>query len=189
MDDVTRELTDERLITAILGGDDSAFSHLVTRHKHRIFGLVSRFARDNHELEDICQDVFIKAYENLEKFRNEAPFEHWVTKIAVRACHDMLRSRRHEKNSQLLDDLKFELRDTAELARRQAREARELLSWALRFLKPDESMVIVLMELEEMTVRETAELTGWSEANVKVRAFRARQALKSILEKQNVKWQ
>jgi RNA polymerase sigma-70 factor (ECF subfamily) len=60
--------------------------------------------------------------------------------------------------------------------------ARELLRWAMAKLSADERLVITLLELEERSVRETAELTGWSESNVKVRAFRARQALKNILE-------
>jgi RNA polymerase sigma-70 factor (ECF subfamily) len=183
MDDATRESSDESLISATLVGDDGAFARLVARHKGRVFKLAARCARDNDELEDICQEVFIKAYENLAKFRHEAPFEHWLTKIAVRACHDALRARRHEKNTGTLDDLKHELRDVAEAARSEARQARELLNRAMDLLTPDERLVIILMELEEMTLRETAGLTGWSEANVKVRAHRARQALKKIVEK------
>ena len=183
MTDVIQEQSDERLITAALAGDDGAFARLVTRHKQRVFRLAFRFARDNDELEDICQEVFIKAYENLGKFRREAPFEHWISKIAVRACHDALRDRCHEKYTQALDDISDTLKDSAEAQRSETRQARELLGWAMGFLKPDERLVITLMELEEMTLRETAEITGWSEANVKVRAYRARQALRKILEK------
>ncbi|HEY3309942.1 MAG TPA: RNA polymerase sigma factor [Desulfuromonadaceae bacterium] len=183
MDDVKLEFSDECLITATLAGDDEAFARLISRHKRRVFGLASRFARDNDELEDICQEIFIKAYENLGKFRGEAPFEHWLTKISVRTCHDALRGRRHEKHNLAWDDVSYEIKDNAETARSEARQARELLNLAMGFLTPDERLVITLMELEEMTLRETAELTGWSEANVKVRAYRARQALKKILEK------
>ncbi|MBT1073464.1 RNA polymerase sigma factor [Pelotalea chapellei] len=188
MDDVTQQLSDERLIAATLTGNDEAFARLVARHKGRIFRLASRFARDNDDLEDICQEVFIKAYENLGKFRGqEAPFEHWVTKIAVHAGYDALRRNRHGKRHQTLDDMPFELKDDAEAARSDARQARQLLHQAMTFLSPDERLVITLMELEEMTLRETSQLTGWSEANVKVRAFRARQALRKILEKHDAK--
>ena len=183
MDDVTEVFSDEGLITATLAGDDEAFACLVKRYKRRVFGLAARFARDSDELEDICQEVFIKAYENLGKFRAEAPFEHWISKISVRACHDALRSRRHDKHNLAWDDISYEIKDHAEAARSEASLARELLDLAMGLLKPDERLVITLMELEEMTLRETAALTGWSEANIKVRAFRARQALKKILEK------
>lgn len=183
MDAVTGEISDERLITATLAGDEEAFALLVARYKRRIFGLASRFARDNDELDDICQEVFIKAYDNLGKFRHDAPFENWITKIAVRASHDALRARRHEKQIHTLEELSYKIEDEAEAARSEARQARELLKWAMGFLSVEERLVITLMELEEMTVRETAEMTGWSEANVKVRAYRARQALKKILER------
>ncbi len=177
------EISDERLITATLAGDDEAFARLVGRYKRRVFSLAARFARDGADLEDICQEVFIKAYENLKAFRREGPFEHWLTRIAVRACYDFLRRHRREKTHTLLDDLTFELRDQSHEARQAAREAHEFLAWGMSRIRPEERLVITLLELDEKTVKETAELTGWSEANVKVRAFRARQALKKILEK------
>jgi len=178
---IEQEQSDERLIRTALAGDDGAFAQLVGRYKRKVFGLVSRIARNRDELDDICQEIFIKVYDNLGKFRGEAPFEHWLTKISVRTCHDALRSRRHER-LQVTDSRLPELHDHGTEARSNASEARQLLSWAMGQLKPDEHLVITLLELEEKSVRETAGLTGWSEANVKVRAFRARQALKRILE-------
>ncbi|HEY4743291.1 MAG TPA: sigma-70 family RNA polymerase sigma factor [Desulfuromonadaceae bacterium] len=175
--------SDERLIEATLAGDDGAFALLVTRYKRRVFSIAVRFSRDDDELEDICQEVFIKAYENLGSFRHDAPFEHWLSRIAVRACHDMLRSKRHAYKHSSLDDLTFEIRDSGEEARQAARQAREVLAWAMDRLKPEERLVITLLELEEYRVSEIAQMTGWSTANVKVRAHRARLALKRILEK------
>jgi RNA polymerase sigma-70 factor (ECF subfamily) len=187
MEEAMQEISDDRLISATLGGDDGAFARLVTRYKGRVFRLAFRFARDNGELEDICQDIFFKAYDNLRTFRHDAPFEHWLTRIAIRTCYDALRARRHDKHTQALDDINYELPDAAEAARAEARQARELLKWAMDFLAPDERLVITLMELEEMSVRETAAMTGWSESNVKVRAHRARQALRKILEKNDAR--
>jgi len=76
-----------------------------------------------------------------------------------------------------LDGIEIGVRDNV-----SARDAAEVLQWAMARLSADERLVITLLELEERSVRDTAELTGWSESNVKVRAFRARQALKKILE-------
>jgi RNA polymerase sigma-70 factor (ECF subfamily) len=185
MDDVSHEPSDERLISDILEGDEGAFAHLVSRYKRRVFSLAGRFARDDDELEDICQEVFIKAYENLKSFRHDAPFEHWITRIAVRCCYDVLRARRREKGFFQLDEQVFQIMDKAEQARSEARQARDLLRWAMGHLKADERLVITMLELEEQSVREISELTGWSESNVKVRAHRARQALKRILEANN----
>ncbi len=182
MESTANQTSDETLIGAVRSGDDGAFAQLVGRYKRRVFRLAARFARDGDEQDDICQNVFVKVYENLSSFRNDAPFEHWLTKIAVRCCHDALRARRHEKNAVRLDDQVFDIRDNAERARNEARQARDFLRFALSRLTADERLVITLLELEEFTVREISAATGWSEANVKVRAHRARKALKRIVE-------
>jgi RNA polymerase sigma-70 factor, ECF subfamily len=171
------EPTDERLIQSTLTGDDEAFAELVRRHKRKIFGIAARFARNDAELHDICQEVFVKAYQKLKSFRGEAPFEHWVSRIAVHSCYDFLRATRYDRENVSLDGIEIGVRpDTS------AKDASELLQWAMARLSADERLVITLLELEERSVRETAGLTGWSESNVKVRAFRARQELKKILE-------
>jgi len=179
---VAEQPSDESLISATLAGDEGAFALLVARYKRRIFGLAARFARDSDEVEDICQEVFIKAFENLAAFRHDAPFEHWLTRIAVRASHDALRRRRREKGQSGFDDYVFEVRDQGADARHEAHLARELLKWALSRVKEEERIVITLLELEGYSVREISSLTGWSESNVKVRAHRARQVLKRVLE-------
>ncbi len=131
MGDGLNEISDEHLINATLAGDDEAFALLVGRHKRRVFSLAARFVRDRDELEDISQEVFIKAYVNLRAFRREAPFEHWLSRIAVRACYDFLREVRQEKAHTHLDDLVYESRDQSHEARQTAREAHELLAWAM----------------------------------------------------------
>ena len=171
------ELPDERLIQSTLAGDDEAFAELVRRYKRKVFGIATRFARNDHELDDICQEIFVKAYQKLKSFRGEAPFEHWVSRIAVHACYDFLRATRRDRENVPLDGIEIGVPDNVGAAR-----ASEVLQWAMAKLSADERLVITLLELEERSVRETAALTGWSESNVKVRAFRARQALKKILE-------
>lgn len=183
MNAIMSEPPDERLIADILAGNDEAFVRLVRRYKRKVFGLAARFARDADDLDDICQDVFIKIYENLGKFRNDAPFEHWLGRITITTCYDALRSRKREKHHVPLDAVHYQIADSAPGAAEAAEQARELLAGALAMLRPEERLVITLLELEEKSVREIAALTGWSEANVKVRAFRARQKLKSLLER------
>ena len=174
--------TDAELVAATLGGDDDAFAEIVTRHKRRVFGTASRFARDGHQLEDIAQEVFVRAFRHLGKFRGEAPFEHWLARITVSACYDFLRKERRVREQVSLDAYEFDFRDGKVDAALAAGGARELLDYAMRRLTAEERLIITLAELEERPMREIAELTGWSESNVKVRAFRARQNLKKILE-------
>ncbi len=173
----TGELTDERLIQSTLTGDDEAFAALVVRYKRRILGIAARFTRSEAELDDLCQEIFIKVYRHLAKFRGEAPFEHWLSRIGIRACYDHLRKTRHDRNEMALDDVELACADDV-----SPKRAREVLDFALAKLSAEERLVITLLELEERTVEEIAELTGWSQSNVKIRAYRARRALRTILE-------
>jgi RNA polymerase sigma-70 factor (ECF subfamily) len=153
--------SDDRLVDAALQGDTAAFGELAGRHKSRVFGLVSRFASSGADLEDICQDVFIQAWSNLRQFRRESPFEHWILRIATYRCYDYLRRRRRERE-------------------RTVTSVEALLDEGYQ-LAPQERLVITLLELEDRSLREVAQLTGWSVGNVKVRAFRARARLHKLL--------
>lgn len=172
---------DEALVAATLAGDDHAFAELVSRHRTRVFSTASRFARDGHQLDDIAQEVFVRAFRHLGKFRGDAPFEHWLARITVSACYDFLRKERRIREQVSLDAHAFDLRDSGVEAAIAAGRARELVEFAMRQLSPDERLILTLAELEERSMREISELTGWSETNVKVRAFRARQSLKKVL--------
>jgi RNA polymerase sigma-70 factor (ECF subfamily) len=171
---------DEALVEATLGGDDAAFAELIRRHKRRVFGAAARFARNDHQIDDIAQEVFIRAFKNLQNFRHDAPFEHWLARITVSACYDFLRKERKHRDTAPLDSVDYDLSDATVERELSAGRAREVLAWGMAQLRPDEHLIMTLCEIEERSVREVAELTGWSEANVKVRAFRARQALKRI---------
>lgn len=177
------EPADERIIEDVLAGKEGAFVQLVNRYRRKVFAMSARFARDRDDLDDICQDIFIKIYENLGKFRSDAPFEHWLSRIAIRTCYDALRKRRRERGNIPLENVHFQIAAESGEDLLAAEEARGILEKGMAQLKPAERLVITLLELEEKTVREIADLTGWSETNVKVRAFRARQKLKKLLEK------
>lgn len=174
--------SDEALVDATLGGDDDAYAELIRRHKRRVFGAAARFARNDHQIDDIAQEVFIRAFKNLQNFRRDAPFEHWLARITVSACYDFLRRERKHRETAPLDAVDFDMSDSSVERAISAGRAREVVGWAMKQLRPDEQLILTLCEIEERSVREVAGLTGWSEANVKVRAFRARNALKRILE-------
>jgi len=179
---------DHALVRATLAGDDAAFAEIMRRHKARVFGTCSRFARDAHQLDDLCQEVFLRAWRRLRTFRGDAPFEHWLARLTVTACYDFLRREKRHRGHVELDSLEsqpLEFRDTSVDAAIAAGRARDLLDWAMRKLSAEEKLVLTLLEIEERTVRDIATLTGWSESNVKVRAFRARAKLREIIERSN----
>ncbi|MCG6552144.1 MAG: RNA polymerase sigma factor [Candidatus Magnetominusculus sp. LBB02] len=170
-------------INAVLAGDEEAFNELVRRYKRKVFKITARFTRDQFELDDICQEVFVKAFRMLSKYRANAPFEHWLSKIAINCCYDALRKQKSKAGDVPLEDV---AEFVAAPAYNKEDSYRELYN-ALNGLSPKDKMIIVLLELEEKSVREVAELTGWSETNVKVRAFRARWKLRRYLEENHDK--
>lgn len=181
MSDPPAEIADETLVRSTLAGDENAFRELISRHKARVFGTCARFARDPQQIDDLSQEVFLRAWRKLSKFRGEAPFEHWLARLTVTTCYDFLRRERRHRDAVSLDDLTVEMRDHSCESALAAGRARELLDWAMRRLTPDERLILTLLEIEERSVREISALTNWSESNVKVRAFRARARLKIII--------
>jgi len=173
--------SDDQLVAAALGGEVEAFGELAARHKTRVFGLVSRFAGNGADLEDICQDVFIQAWSHLRQFRRESPFEHWLLRIATFKCYDYLRRRRRERADASVDSLLEDGFQPVAPAPAAPHPELDRLYDAIARLTPRERLVITLLELEDRTLQEVAGLTGWSVGNVKVRAFRARASLRKLL--------
>ena len=86
------ERTEAELIAAAVNGDAASFEPLVQKYSPRVFATARRYARLEREVEDIAQEVWVKAFQKLGSFRGEAPFEHWLMRLAVRTCYDFLRA-------------------------------------------------------------------------------------------------
>ncbi|MDE3068805.1 MAG: sigma-70 family RNA polymerase sigma factor [Verrucomicrobiota bacterium] len=181
------ERTEAELIAAVLRGDAASFEPLVLKHSPRVFATARRYARRESEVEDIAQEVWLKAFDKLRSFRGEAPFEHWLMRLAVRTCYDFLRNHQRNRESAFSDLTEPEgqwlerFLAQPETADENAEAARLLVGRALAKLSPPARLVITLLEIEDRPVKEIAALTGWSVPLVKVRAFRARAELRKIL--------
>ncbi|HNW06972.1 MAG TPA: sigma-70 family RNA polymerase sigma factor [Verrucomicrobiota bacterium] len=181
------ERTDAELIAAVRKGDAASFEPLVRKYSARLFGMARRYARGESEVEDLVQNIWLKAFANLPSFRGQAPFEHWLMRLAVRVCYDSLR--RHQRHREtLFADLTEPEADWLEQFARQpdsapedAEAARQLVAHLLAGLSPAARLVITLLELEQRSVKEVAQLTGWTVPVVKIRAFRARAAMRRQL--------
>src|SRR6266700_504396 len=90
------ERTEAELIAAVLKGDATSFEPLIQKYSPRVFATARRYARLEREVEDIAQEVWLKAFQKLGSFRGEAPFEHWLMRLTVRTCYDFLRG--HQRN-------------------------------------------------------------------------------------------
>jgi RNA polymerase sigma-70 factor (ECF subfamily) len=184
------EPTDDELIKAVLAGDTSSFEVLIVRYQPRVFGTARKYARRESDVEDIVQEVFIKAFTKLSTFRGDSPFEHWLMRLAVRTCYDFLREHQRNREHPLSEITEEEsnwlerfatgnMQDDAH----SAAAARALILKLLEQLSPQSRLIIQLLEIEEKSLKEIAQLTGWSIPMIKVRAFRARATMRKVLEK------
>lgn len=179
-DGVSREL-----VAAALRQDDEAARELV----RRLYPLVAKLVRAHRPTrsaeEDLCQMIFIKVLRNLAQFSGKAPLEHWVSRIAINTCINQIqaeRARPELREADLSEEQAAVIRNLAatadELGPDQSFASRQLVEHLMNALKPAERLVIDLLYLQQRSVAEIQEATGWSGALVKVRAFRARQKMK-----------
>src|SRR5438876_4967739 len=183
------ERTEAELIAAVLHGDAASFEPLVQKYSPRVFATARRYARRESEIEDIVQEVWLKAFQKLKSFRGEAPFEHWLMRLAVRTCYDFLRG--HQRNRETVfseltepeSDWLDRFVQQPDSASENADAARMLVERLLEHLSPPARLIITLLEIEDRSVKEIAKLTGWSVPLVKVRAFRARAEMRKLLAK------
>jgi RNA polymerase sigma-70 factor (ECF subfamily) len=183
--------SDDVLVEAVLAGDEAAFADLVTRHSRRVMTIARHFFRQPDTAEDIAQETFAKAYLSLRSYRRGASFAHWLAKIAVNNCYDELR-RRRKRNESLLSEVSetaavwletaLAPKSFEKLSKDEDQStASELVHLLLEHLHPEDRLVLILLHAEELSVREISSITGWSEAKVKIRAFRARQSARRCL--------
>lgn len=156
-----------------------------------LYPLVSRIVRSHLPRrvaeEDLAQDIFLKMFTRLEQYQGHVPFPHWVSRIAVTTCIDQLRAQKRrpefrwadlsENEAEVLTNV---MTDEREVKPGDALAARELVHKLLGQLKPDDRLVIQLLDLEQKTIAEISALTGWNQTLVKVRAFRARRKLQKL---------
>src|SRR5258706_7580175 len=179
--------TEAELIAAVLKGDPASFGPLVQKYSPRVFATARRYARRESEVEDIVQEIWLKAFHKLSSFRGDAPFEHWLMRLAVRICYDFLRGHQRNREATFSDltepesDWLDRFVTQPESASEHADAAKQLVARLLEQLSPPARLIITLLEIEDRSVKEIAQITGWSVPLVKVRAFRARAEMRKAL--------
>jgi RNA polymerase sigma-70 factor (ECF subfamily) len=139
--------------------------------------------------EDLAQEIFLKMFTRLEQYQGAVPFPHWVSRIAVTTCIDQLRAQKRRPEFRWADlseneagVLESVMTNENEIQANDAMAAHELVHTLLEQLKPDDQVVIRLLDLEQKTIAEIAGLTGWNQSLIKVRAFRARRKLQKLFQ-------
>ena len=177
---------DERtLVRKAQRGDKAAFETLVRRHQQRVFAVARGILKRHEDVEDIAQQVFVKAYFSLKRFDQRAAFSTWLYKITVNECWDLLRKKKvrplvyesdfNEEQSRQYAASEREAADAPDTGDRMA--MRQRLESMLGQLEPRDRAMLVLKEVEGFSVEEIAESMGLNANTVKVRLFRARRRI------------
>ena len=179
-----QSLDDNEIIKRILEGEKNLYALLVRKYNQRLYRVGMSVINNKTEVEDVMQSAYIKAYENLDKFRFESSFSTWLTKILVNESLLHLkkkeRSVQRKKRELLLSDPGAVGPETPLMKVLNA-ELKTILETSIRELPESYRTVFIMRQIENMNVSETMEILGISEANVKVRFNRAKVMLRGVL--------
>ena len=178
------EQQDNIYITKVLEGDRNAFAYLVDKYKTMVYSLALRLVKDREEAEEISQDAFIKAYQSLASFKGKAKFSSWLYRIVYNTAISKLRQQPAGRVSldepNIPDTLYLESKENYDTL--SAGERKKYLEKALDSLDRDEKMFVILYYYEEKDLDEIASIAGLTKTNTKVKLFRARKKMLTVLQ-------
>lgn len=174
--------TDIELINKVKSGDETAFNELMRRHYRGVLNYIYRFTNNRETSEDLAQEVFLRVYRSVKRYKPDAKFSTWLYKIATNVCLTEIRSKGRENNVSL-DELYQSTGEVQDQSGHSAydivfrKQVRELIFGALRSLPPRERMAIILCKYEELPYEEVAEIIGCTPGAVKAYVHRGRMKL------------
>ena len=177
---------DQKIINQILEGDTNAFSVLVDNYKDLVFTLAMRMVKNREEAEEVSQDTFIKVYKSLNKFKGNSKFSTWIYRVAYNTCLDRLKKIKREYNVVAIDEFTEHQVKTLDNALNQMEEQehKQKIQECLQLLPSDDSFLLTLYYFEDQSLEEISKVVGITANNVKVKLFRSRKKLTSILKEQ-----
>jgi RNA polymerase sigma-70 factor, ECF subfamily len=184
-------MADSDLITRAASGDPAAFQSLVERHRSMVYRVAYQFAGNHHDAEDIAQEVFIKVYRSLDKFRQDAQLTSWLYRIVMNACIDHRRRQLPAGSAPFGEEAEQRLLTTVEEApgpeaRAYAGELGEVLASEINQLPHGQRIVFVMRHHQGLKLSEIADALGLAEGTVKRQLHAAIHRLRRALTRANV---
>ena len=176
------DIDDKIYIKQVLDGETSSFTHLVNKYKDMVFTVCFRITRQREDAEDVAQTVFLKAFKNLHAFKGSSKFSTWLYTIAYRSA---ISKSQLKKINTVEDDFHIEIASDGsfpQLEELKDQEQQLYVHKAIESLPEIDGVIITLFYIDESSIQEIVEITGLSEANVKVKLHRSRKQLKVKLE-------
>jgi len=179
---VTRK-DDQYYITKINQGDTNSFAVLVDRYKDLVYTLAIRMLKNREEAEEVSQDTFFKVFKSLSKFKGESKFSSWIYRVTYNTCLDKIKKQKREPIVVTIDEFTEHQVCTIDnaLDKLMAKERIKVIQDCLQMLPGDVGFLLTLYYFEERSIEEISKIIGISNGNVKVKLFRSRKKLASIL--------
>jgi RNA polymerase sigma-70 factor (ECF subfamily) len=180
------QLNDQHYINLVIGGDSHAFAVLVDRYKNFVFTLSIKMLQNREEAEEVAQDVFIKVYRSLQKFKTESKFSTWLYRITYNTCLDKMRSKK--RNTPVFSFDHFAEEEAVSLINVldtiEDRERKQMIQKCLDLLPAEDSFLLTLYYFQENSLKEISKIMSINENNLKIKLFRSRRRLTAILKTQ-----
>lgn len=177
---------DQILINQIVEGDTNSFTILVDRYKDLVFTLALRMLKNREEAEEVAQDTFIKTYKSLDTFKGDSKFSTWIYRVAYNSCLDRIK-----KNKKHLNDVEINEFTAHQvividntLDKLEIVEQKEAIQRCINFLPSEESFLLTLYYFDDLSLDEISKIVGMTSNAIKVKLFRSRKKLATILKSQ-----
>lgn len=176
--------TDQFLIDKVLDGDNNAFGELVDRYQNFVFTIAIRILRNTEEAEEVAQDSFIKAYDSLPSFRGDSKFSTWLYRIVYHKSLDRLKMNKRHRTYEIIEEITDDNLDHIEngLEYMLSEERTGIIKKCIDQLPEEDAAIISLFYFEEQSVKEIAMVTDLTEDNIKIKLYRSRKKLFSLLQ-------
>ena len=181
---------EDEIIKKAQDGPVDAFERIVELYQNKVYSLVCHMMKNQNEVEDIAQEVFIKIYKNINKFQGKSSFYTWIYKITANTCLDELKKKKKviylDEKIKTEDgeiDVEIASDDKGQDQLYEEKEFQEKIKYYINKLEPKQKMMIVLRDIKGFSYEEISEITGQKLGTVKSQINRARLKLRKLLEK------
>jgi RNA polymerase sigma-70 factor (ECF subfamily) len=177
---------DQAIINQIIEGDTNAFTVLVDRYKNLVFTLALQMLKNREEAEEVSQDTFIKVYKSLNKFKGSSKFSTWIYRVTYNTCLDRIKKLKRTENTVTIDEFtehQIKTIDNA-LDAMEVEERKQAIQKCIDSLPCEDSFLLTLYYFEELSLDEISKIVGIKTNNIKVKLFRSREKLATILKEQ-----
>lgn len=175
--------SDQYYIKQVLEGNTNSYGILVQRYQSLVYTVVYRMVKNKEEAEEIAQDTFVKAYKSLVNYRGESKFSTWLYTIAYRKSLDAIKVKKRFVSTELIEEIsegEIGMVNDA-LNYLQTKEKKKIIADSILKLPEEEAAIVTLYYFEEKSVKEIKEIVGLTEENIKIKLYRSRKKLYSIL--------